>query len=192
MKNNDLKHETALATQLYQNPSTKPESAETATPSSEPTRPSREQIEARRRKIMIAMWHRMADYFGPLWESSYGTIDGTTIYAWQGAMGQFTEADLAGGIKACENWTEKFPPTFGQFRSLIMAGRSKPNFTEKREAEEKITGQPASMIEHLSRYASSHVAQRELARMRGIMAGAEAETKDESMRLLGLHRRWGA
>ena len=181
MKNSeDYKAETALAKQLY-----KPETAETAKPSSE-------QIEVRRRKIMVAMWQRMADYFGPLWESSYGTVDGTTIYAWQGAMDQFTEADLAGGIKACENWTEKFPPTFGQFRSLIMAGRHKPNFTEKREAEEKITGKPASMIEHLSRFASSPAAQRELARMRGIMAGAEAETKDESMRLLGLHTRWGA
>ena len=38
----------------------------------------------------------------------------------------------------------------------------------------------------------SPVAAREKARIKGILAGAEAETKEESYRLLGLHIRWGA
>ena len=36
------------------------------------------------------------------------------------------------------------------------------------------------------------IAKREKERMRRILAGEDVETKDESMRILGLHRRWGA
>ncbi len=38
----------------------------------------------------------------------------------------------------------------------------------------------------------SAVAKREKARMRAILRGEDVETKDESMRILGLHARWGA
>jgi len=141
---------------------------------------------------MVAMWERMGQWFGNLWESTYGSVNDQTIHAWTGALNRFTEQELAGAIRSCEDWDGKFPPTFPEFKALCMAARSaaKPNITERRLQRETRTGKPDSMIEHLSRHASSHVARTELKKMKQIEAGEQVETKEESMTKLGLHRRW--
>ena len=154
----------------------KPEPAATAKPSSE-----------RRRAIMVAMWQRMTDYFGPLWESQYGTVDDPAIYSWQGALAQYSEADLAGAIKSCQDWDGKYPPSFPEFKSLVMAARSAQ---AGQEATERAT---IPSLEHLTkvRRGDSEIAKREKKRMAAIARGEDVETKAESYRKLGLARRWG-
>jgi hypothetical protein len=142
---------------------------------------------------MIAMWERMGQWFGNLWESTYGTAEDQTIHAWTGALNRFSEQELAGAIRSCEDWDGKFPPTFPEFKALCMAARSaaKPNFTEQRIAnEEKMKKGLPGAIEHLAKHGISETAKRELDRMRRIVAGEEIETFEESMTNLGLHRRW--
>jgi len=139
---------------------------------------------------MVAMWHRLGDYFGPQWEASYGGVDDGTIYAWTAALNRYSEIDLAGAIKSCQSWDGKFPPTFPQFRALVMAARSKPNATEARIALEKREGKPVAMIEHLSRIATSDIAKRELDRMKQIMAGEDVEEFSTSYHLRGCSHRW--
>ena len=78
----------------------------------------------RRRKVMIALWAKMRQFFGNAWVSTYGTIDDQTIYGWTGALNQFTEAELAGAIKACEDWPGKFAPNFPEFKTMCMAARA--------------------------------------------------------------------
>jgi hypothetical protein len=122
---------------------------------------------------MVAMWQRMNQWFGGLWESAYGSVDDQTISAWTGALERFSEPDLAGAIRSCEDWKGKYPPTFPEFKALVLAARSTAdvNFTDKRLAQEKAAGKPQSMIEHLSRVATSPIAKRELAKMKRIMNG---------------------
>ena len=141
---------------------------------------------------MVALWKRLREYIGQTWVREYGDVNDGAFQSWLPALLEFSEEQIAQGVKACWNWTKDFPPTIGQFRQLCMTVSNQPNFTERRIAEEKSTGQPSSMIEHLSRSATTPTAKRELERMRRILAGQDVETKDESMRILGLHRRWGA
>jgi len=185
MKNSeDYKAETALAKRLY--------SDETARPA-KPSPSSMDTPEIiQRKKLMVWLWAKMSLTFGGGWEGTYGGVRDPGIKEWMDSLGIFTDDEIRGGRELALDWDGKYVPTLPQFRSLCFASRKTPNFTEKREAEEKITGQPQSMIEHLSRHATSHIAQRELARMRGIIAGCEAETKQESYDLLHLSIRWGA
>jgi len=185
MKNKDPKQETALAKRLYNDATERP-----AKPSPNST-DTPETI--RRKKLMVLLWAKMSQMFGGIWESSYDGVRGPAIKTWFDALGIFTEEEILGAIDLCLDWKKDkgLIPTLPDFRALCFASRKPPNFTERREAEEKIAGKPASMIEHLSRFASSHIAQREVARMRGIIAGAPAETKQESYDNLGLARRWG-
>jgi len=185
MTTTKAQEQTELAKMLY-SPSTRNENAETAKPSNAPT----EAKESRRRTIMVAMWQRMTDYFGPQWEASYGNVDSGTIYAWTGSLNRYSEAELAGAIRACEEWDGSFPPTFGQFKALVMAARSKPNATEQRMALEKSAGKPVAMIEHLARSAVSEISQRELARMYDLLAGKEIEENQTSYHNCGLGSRW--
>ena len=53
-------------------------------------------------------------------------------------------------------------------------------------------GPYTEMVEQLYSKATSPVAKAELERMKRLVTGKETETKSESMRKLGLHRRWGA
>ena len=169
--------ETQHAKQLY-----KPENDETVKLS--------QQQAARRQVIMVAMWERMGQWFGNLWESTYGTVDDQTIQAWTSSLNRFSEMELAGAIRSCEDWDGRFPPTFPEFKALCMAARSaaKPNLTEQRIAKEK---EPDNIIGHLAKHALSDVAKRELDKMRRIMAGEEVETLEQSYDNLGLARRWG-
>ena len=175
MKNQIEQHKTELdnAKRLY-----KPEPEETVTPSDE-----------RRRTIMVAMWQRMADYFGPMWESAYGTVEDPAIYSWQGALDRYSETDLAGAIKSCQDWDGRFPPTFPEFKSLVMAARSAQ---AGNEATERVKTEVKN-LEHFtkSQRGDSEIAKREKARMRAILRGEEVETKEESYQKLHLARRWG-
>jgi len=143
----------------------------------------------RRRQLMVAMWHRMGAFFGSAWESQYGGVNDQTIGAWTGALYDFTVGELAGAIKACERWESKFPPTFPEFRALLLSVRnaSRPNVTDQRIERETNT----PLLEKLRQHASTPIALRELARIERILAGEEVETVPESYDRLGLARRWG-
>lgn len=122
---------------------------------------------------MVALWERMGQWFGGLWEASYGTVNDQTIYAWTGALNQFSEQEIAGAMKQMEAWEEKYPPTFPQFRALCMAARSKarPSWTEERIATERRGNPIAGVLEHLSKRGLSETAKRELAKMRELVNG---------------------
>ena len=173
------KHDPELAKRLYRR-----ESGETVKQSPPLNDP-------RRRKIMIALWERMGQWFGPRWENTFGTIDEQTIWSWHGALNRFSEDEIAGAMRQMEDWESPHPPNFPEFKALCMAARSKArkNFTDKRMEVEQDAGIDVPMIEHLARHANSEVAQRELDRMRRIIAGEEVETKEESMRKLELQWR---
>jgi len=143
----------------------------------------------RRKQIMIAIWERMGQWFGPLWEQGFGTIHEKTINAWMDAMGEFGEDDIARAMHALAKWESKYPPTFPEFRALIMAHRPKENFTDRRIESEK--GEIKSLADFAKpRREDGPIAKREKERMRRILAGEDVESKEESMTKLGLHRRW--
>lgn len=140
---------------------------------------------------MVAMWHRMGAFFGSAWESQYGTTENQTIHAWQGALASLTVGELAHGIRRCEKWDGKFPPTFPEFRALCVSERNRQrNLTEERIERERRTGQSDTALEHLARSATSEVAKRELDRMKRLHAGEHVESIEKSRHNLGLHRRW--
>ena len=171
------KHNTELTNLLY--------SAGTGKPEKQSNAP-----DARRRAIMVAMWQRMSDYFGGSWQGAYGGVNDPAIYAWTGSLNRYSEADLAGAIRSCENWDGKFPPTFPEFKGLVLASRARQNFTDKRMALEKSTGKPVALMEHLARSATSDVANRELARMHDLLAGKEIEEFQTSYHICGCGSRW--
>lgn len=181
-----MKEQTELATALY---GKRPETE----PSEKKMRPSPEPGTDRRGTIMIALWKRLREYFGTTWTREHGDIDGSDIAAWRDGLEQYTEAQIARGVKWCQEWTNDFPPTLPQFLRMCLSVRPEelPNVTEKRMALEKDTGKPVAMLEHLARVAHSEIAKRELGRMRQIMDGVEVETLQESYHNFGLVRRWG-
>jgi hypothetical protein len=159
----------------------KPVSAETVKPCSED--------DPRRRKVMVALWERMGQLFGPQWETWYGTVDTQTIRSWQRSLAEFSEQELAGAIKACESWEEKFLPTYPQCRALCMSARAKlrPNWTAERIEREVPVAQLTAQ-----RPADTELTREQKERIAAIQRGAEVETKEEAYRKLGLHVRWGA
>lgn len=158
------------------------------------SRPSEKQSSGeRRRRVMVLLWARMAAMF-PQWESLYGDVDDPAISGWTKNLEGFTEQELGGAIKSCERWEGKFPPSYPEFRRQCMNARNeaKPTVYDQRIAREKAAGQPISMIEHLSRVATSPTAKRELARVMRLLAGEDVETKEQSMHNLNLYARWSA
>ena len=147
---------------------------------------------ARQREAMVALWRRLREYLGQSWVREYGEVDGSAIAAWSDALRDFTELQIARGVKWCQSWTQDWPPTLGEFRQMCLTVRPEEirNHTDRRIEIEKREGKPVSMLEHLARHASSPVAKRELERMRRLDAGEDVESIHDSWTILGLHRRW--
>ena len=141
---------------------------------------------------MVALWKRLREYLGLSWTREHGEIDGSDIDTWQDALADFSEAQIARGVKWCQSWDREWPPTLPQFKNLCLTVRPEelPNYTEKRMALEKQTGQPVAMLEHLARSAHSEIAQRELERMRRILNDEDVESFDVSYHNCGLGKRW--
>ena len=139
---------------------------------------------------MVALWARLTAIYGSQWVSVYGDVDSPAFNGWSGMLESFAELELAGALKLCETRTGSFPPGFPEFRAMCAASRVTPNVTEGRMAREKAAGQPVSILEHLSRAASTPVALRELDRIRRIIEGEEVETFDQAYHNCGLGRRW--
>lgn len=140
---------------------------------------------------MVALWQRLTDFW-PQWESLYGTVDDAAIYAWTIELSKYEEADLAGALKQCTNWDGKFPPSFPEFKALVMAARSanKPTITEQRIALEKKGATTDDFVNHLDKPGLSTVAKRELANIKKNMAGEEVMTKEQAMHNLKLNALW--
>jgi hypothetical protein len=128
-------------------------------PSESKTKPSESAID-RRRKVLVAMWKKMRHSVGLSWVREYGDTDGDAINTWMDALGIFTEEQIARGVKSCQDWDERFPPTLGQFKKYCLTVRheEKPDLTEQRIARERQSGTPDTLIEHLSRKATGPVA----------------------------------
>lgn len=144
---------------------------------------------------MVAFWKRMREYFGANWIREYGDVDDEAIQAWQNALKDYGEDQIARGVKACQNWQSAFPPTLGAFLKLCLTvgPEERKNFTDRRiENERKLATGAAGAIQHLAKHALSDTAKHEVERMKRIFAGEEIESKEESMTNLGLHRRWQA
>ena len=140
-------------------------------------------LSGRRRKVMIALWHKLTIYF-PHWETLYGDVDGQPIHSWQSALSSFTEMDLKGALALCEDWTGKYVPTFPEFKRLCKAAKA--------ERQAMVTVQPPNpsvkSLEELGggKRTDTEAIKRHKERFRRIMAGEEIETVEESMRILGL------
>jgi len=141
---------------------------------------------------MLATWKVLRESVGQSWVREYGDVNGEAIRTWEHALRDFTDDQIARGVRACQSWTKSFPPTIGQFKEMCLTVHHSPNFTEKRMAQEKAFGKPANVIEHLDRVAASGIAQTELDRMRRIRTGEEVETFDVSFHNLGLRARWAS
>ena len=143
--------------------------------------------------VMRLLWKRMRESFGQSWVREYGDVNGEAIHTWMGGLAQFSEQQIARGVKSAMEWTDTFPPTLPQFKKMCLTVRpeERKNVTEQRIEREAKQGKPDSVIEHLARNATSPIAKRELERMRRIVAGEDVETKEQSYHILGLSRRWG-
>ena len=130
---------------------------------SESTHAHREVDFERRRKLMVALWARGSQFFGGLWEATYGSVGEQTIYAWQGATSTLTELQLATGVRGLEKWQDKYPPTFGQFRALCTA---------QDQVRSNAIGVGHQLTHQVDRQAVKHIAEQELAKMRAL-AGLE-------------------
>ena len=131
----------------------------------------------RRRKIMIALWYRASQFLGPMWEAQFGTVEDDTIDAWQDALAKTSETQIAVGVKQLAIWTDRFPPTLGQFRMLCKAEGE----TETKRIEYKY-----------DRKKARRAAKREIARMKQIVGRCEErleenpESIEESLENLGM------
>lgn len=126
--------------------------------------------ESRMDKLMVAMWQRMSDLFGTPWQTNYGGVNDPTIKTWGRGLADFTEDQLARGIKACENWAERFPPNLPQFKQLCLT------VNRKREQENA-----KYLLPRKRAGADSEAAQAafDVARKLGLMNAEPQETGDE-------------
>lgn len=129
---------------------------------------------------MVALWYRASQYLGPIWESQFGGVNDDTIYAWQEALRTLSEEQIAHGVNALSKWTEKYPPTIGQFRALCEA------------APRPIT--PALEYDH-DRDRARRVGARELAKMRSLIGKVDRMARenppDEALTQQLLEERFG-
>ena len=164
----DHKQETANAKTLY--------SAATENT----TKPASES--SRRKLVMTTLWQRMAEIFGNQWELNYGGPDGGSIATWTNGLADYSEDQIRHGVQQCLKWESGFIPNLGQFARMCLT-KPKQNFTDERIAREVTTAQLVK-----PKRGDSEVAKREKERMRRIMAGEDIESKEESIRKLGLNR----
>jgi hypothetical protein len=131
---------------------------------------------------MIALWQRLTDYW-PQWESLYGTVDDSTIYGWTGALNRFTEAELAGAIRSCEDWTGRYPPTFPEFKSLCVAAKADLESIAHQPGDPEVKS-----LEHLAKVKreDTPVIVAEKKRLQKLLKGQSVESKEESIKRLGL------
>ena len=124
---------------------------------------------------MVAMWERMAQWFGNRWEREYGTVQDQTISAWTGALNRYAVEDVIGAMQAMAEWDSPHPPTFPEFRGLVLAAKAKrqPSWTEDRieaERDRAKGGNPiAGALEKLGKRGLSPIAKAELAKMREML-----------------------
>lgn len=133
---------------------------------------------ARRRKIMVALWYRASQYLGPQFEAQFGTIEDDTIYAWQEGLRHLSEEQIAVGVDALSRWSERYPPTLGQFRQLCTA-----NDTARSNQHAALTHSPDREKVAAAKF-------RELQRIAQLRLDENPETREESLRNLGLDKEY--
>lgn len=145
----------------------------------------------------------MREYTGQGWVREYGDVYGDAFNSWTDALQNYTEEQIARGVKACQDWAHDFPPNLGQFKQLCINTSGTNNFTDRRMALEKETGQTVETLERLAkaRAGDSDLVARCKAEMAAIMAGRDTfeylgqsvkvRSRDKAYRDLRLHARWG-
>jgi len=163
----------------------------TKTPSSTSVTVEITSSEARRRRVMVLLWARMSAMF-PQWESLYGNVDGPAIAAWTKNLGEFTEAELGGAIKAAERYEGKFLPSYPEFRAMCAASRaSLKSAADTQRLLDERKAEPTSIMGHLASHATSEAAKAGLANLEAILSGDEVETFEQSYANCGCQRRFG-
>lgn len=148
----------------------------------------------RRWRIMVAMWERMAQWFGNRWEREYGTIENQTIHAWMGALNRYDEQDIVAAMHDMTQWDSPHPPSFPEFRGMVAAhqARRQPNWTEDKDEAEQTRGKGVGgVLENLKKGATTEAAKAEIEKMLQIWRGELDIPKAESIRHLNLHRTRG-
>lgn len=148
-------------------------------------------LNPRRKLVMERLWTRLGEIFGNPWELNFGKVGGSAFDTWAEGLANYSEQQLAHGIRQAATWDSGFVPNLGQFCKLCLS--AKPQ--ETIEAEQRIARD--SEIKSLEDFTKrkrtdSPIAAREKDRMRRILAGEDIESKDESYKKLKLHARWGA
>jgi len=123
---------------------------------------------------MVAMWERMAQWFGARWEREYGTVTDQTIHSWLGALQRYEVDDIIGAMQQMADWDSPHPPTFPEFRGLVLAARAKrkPSWTDDRIEAEATRGKGvAGVLEELGKGRLTETAKAELEKMREMLRG---------------------
>lgn len=127
---------------------------------------------------MVAMWERMAQWFGGRWEREYGNVQDQTIHAWTGALQRYDVEDIIGAMQAMAEWDSPHPPTFPEFRGLVLASKAKrkPSWTEDRLEAERTRGKGvAGVLADLGKGRLTETGKAELAKIRAIVEGKANE-----------------
>lgn len=142
----------------------------------------------RRQLVMTTLWQRMGEIFGNQWELNFGKPGGSSYRTWCEGLAEYSEAQIRNGLdQVRRTFDSGFVPNLPQFARLCLTHEKRgQDFTQERIKREVPLAQLTAQ-----RPGDSAISAREKARIKGILAGAEAETKEESYRLLGLHVRWG-
>ena len=129
---------------------------------------------SRRLLVMTTLWQRMREIFGNVWTLNYGDANQGSIETWTAGLAKYSENQIRMGVELCRNWDGSFPPNLGQFAKLCLT---------------KSHGQKPDQ-KQIAPVRTDSVRQAEILRQTNIRADQCRETKDESMRKLGLNARW--
>ena len=93
--------------------------------------------DGRRAKLQARVWEAMTELFGALWTTHAGSIPSK---AWRAGLATLTAEEIERGMTALLNdWSERYPPTWPQFRMLC-----RPQTAEQRARDARIAlEQPA-------------------------------------------------
>jgi len=179
------RHNSALAKALY---------SAASDSSAKPLPASATQQAERRKAVMVALWKRLREYFGQGWVRSYGDVDGEAIKAWTDALASFTEAQIARGVRSCQDWRKDFPPTLGQFQELCLTVRP-----EERPVTRYVPDPETPLLDRVKGKELSEIGKRELEKFQRLMAGLTAKdpgneglpTFEGAYHALGLGTWWG-
>lgn len=106
-------------------------------------------------RVMVRLWERMTEIYGPRWSSGYGEPGGKAFKTWSRALKNASTDNIKRGLGRCLQRDEQgWPPTLPEFMGMCEA-RTHPSHRVA------ITRQP--------KYAKPEVAAAAMKRIRGLL-----------------------